>query len=88
MKPVGIATDSHSGIAPEEAKRLGIMMLPMPFYVEEECFYEGVSITREEFFDALNSGKKVSTSQQSPNAVMELWRECFGQVPQCIAHSK
>ena len=42
MKPVGIATDSHSGIAPEEAKRLGIMMLPMPFYVEEECFYENI----------------------------------------------
>ena len=84
MKPVGIATDSHSGIAPEEAKRLGIMMLPMPFYVEEECFYEGVSITREEFFDALNNGKKVSTSQQSPNAVMELWREGLKEYEQIL----
>ena len=75
MKSVGIATDSHSGITPEEAKRLGIMMLPMPFCVEDECFYEGVSITREEFFAQMNNGKRVSTSQQSPEAVMELWRE-------------
>ena len=65
-------------------KRFGIMMLPMPFYVEEECFYEGVSITREEFFDALNNGKKVSTSQQSPNAVMELWREGLKEYEQIL----
>lgn len=77
MKSIGIATDSHSGIASEEAKRLGVCVLPMPFYVEEECYYEGVSITREEFFEQLNSGKRVSTSQQSPESVMELWRECL-----------
>ena len=84
MKPVGIATDSHSGIMPEEAKRLGIMMLPMPFYIEEECFYEGVSITREELFNALNNDKKVSTSQQSPNEVIELWREGLKEYEQIL----
>ncbi len=84
MKPVGIATDSHSGITPEEAKRLGIMMLPMPFFVEDECYYEGVSITREEFFAQLNSGKKVSTSQQSPETVMQLWREGLKEYEQIL----
>lgn len=75
MKSIGIATDSHSGILPEEAKQLSVMVLPMPFYVEDDCYYEEVSITREAFFEQLNSGKKVSTSQPSPEAVMELWRE-------------
>lgn len=75
MKPVGIATDSHSGITNKEAKELSIMVLPMPFYVDEECYYENVSITKEEFFEYLGSGKKVSTSQPSPESVMELWRE-------------
>lgn len=75
MKPVGIATDSHSGVLPDEAKQLGVMVLPMPFYFGEECYYEEVSITREEFFRQLNAGEKVSTSQPSPEAVMELWRE-------------
>ena len=75
MRKIGIATDSHSGITPQEAKKLGIMVLPMPFYIEEECFYEGVSITRSEFFEHLGSGKKVTTSQPSPEAVMELWTE-------------
>lgn len=75
MKSVGIATDSHSGIMLNEAKKLGIMVLPMPFYIDEQCYYENVSITRDEFFEYLNSGKKVSTSQPSPEAVMELWKE-------------
>lgn len=84
MKSVGIITDSHSGILPEEAKKLGIKVLPMPFYFEEECFYEGVSITREEFFKRLNSGVKVSTSQPSPESVMEIWREGLKEYEQIV----
>lgn len=75
MKSIGIATDSHCGIHPLQAKELGIMVLPMPFYFGEECYYEEVSITREEFFQRLNAGETVSTSQPSPEAVMNLWRE-------------
>ena len=75
MKAIGVVTDSHSGITPEEAQRLGILLLPMPFYIGEQCYYEGVSITREEFFARLSDGQTVSTSQPSPEAVMEIWRE-------------
>lgn len=75
MKPIGIATDSHSGITPAMAADMDVMVLPMPFYVDEECYYEEVSITRAEFFEQLNADKKVSTSQPSPEAVMEFWRE-------------
>lgn len=75
MKSIGILTDSHSGISPESAIELGIRVLPMPFYFEEECFFEEVSITRAEFFERMNAGQRVSTSQPSPEAVMEFWRE-------------
>ncbi len=75
MESIGVVTDSNSRILPKEAEVLGIMVLPMPFYVDDECFYEEVSITRKEFFEQLNAGKKVSTSQPSPEAVMELWRK-------------
>lgn len=77
MKPVVIVTDSQSGILPAEAKALGIKVLPMPFYFGEECYYEQVSITRDEFFQRLNAGETVSTSQPSPEAVINLWRECL-----------
>lgn len=75
MKLIGVATDSHCGLTQEEADKLGIKVLPMPFYFEEECYYENVSITREKFFARLNEGEKVSTSQPSPEDVMNLWRE-------------
>ena len=75
MSKIGVATDSHSGITPQQAEQMGIYVLPMPFYVDEECFYEEVSITRAEFFEQLNAGKKVSTSQPSPEVVMDFWRE-------------
>ncbi len=74
MKPIGIATDSHSGILPDKAAELGVMVLPMPFYFGEDCYYEEVSIKREEFFKRLNAGETVSTSQPSPESVMEFWR--------------
>lgn len=77
MASVGVITDSNSGISQEKAKELGIMVLPMPFYFGGECYYEGVSLTREEFFDRLSKGETVSTSQPSPEAVMDLWREAL-----------
>ena len=84
MKKVGIATDSHSGIPQDRAEQLGVRVLPMPFYVEEECYYEGVSITREQFFEYLKEDKKVTTSQPSPEAVMEFWREGLKEYEQIL----
>lgn len=84
MKKVGVATDSHSGVLPVRAEQLGVKVLPMPFYVEEECYYEGVSITREQFFEYLKEDKKVSTSQPSPEAVMEFWREGLEEYEQIL----
>lgn len=79
MKSIGIITDSHSSITQEEAKRLGIYVLPMPFYIDGECSYEGVSLTREEFFEKQAKGADVSTSQPSPAEVMEIWDKALSE---------
>ena len=75
MHSILVATDSHSGLSPEAGKKLGVSVLPMPFFFGEECYYEEVSLTRKTFFERLNVGENVSTSQPSPEAVMEFWRE-------------
>ncbi len=77
MKPIGIVTDSHSSITPEVAGRLGIIVLPMPFYFGEECFYENTTLTREMFFERLEGGGDVKTSQLSPMAVTDAWDEAL-----------
>ena len=73
MKKIGIMTDSHSGILTEEAEKLGIKVLPMPFYIDDELYLEGVDLSREEFYEKLRQGVNVSTSQPSPQEVMETW---------------
>ena len=77
MKRVGLVTDSHGGISLLQAGKLGVKVVPMPFYFGDDCYYEGVSISRGEFFERLNNGESVSTSQPSPEAVMEAWREAL-----------
>ena len=73
MKPVGIITDSCSGISQKEASERGIFVLPMPFYIEGHCLYEGVDLDRDEFLEKLKEGADVSTSQPSPVEVTALW---------------
>ncbi|MBQ5698494.1 MAG: DegV family protein [Lachnospiraceae bacterium] len=73
MKSIGIITDSHSGITQEEAKQLGIWVLPMPFYIDGECYSEGINLTREEFFEKLEGGSAIATSQPSPADVCDVW---------------
>ena len=41
MKKTGIMTDSHSGILENEASKLGIAVLPMPFYIDENYIVKG-----------------------------------------------
>ncbi len=73
MSNVAIVTDSNSGITQAAAKELGVYVLPMPFMINEETFYEDVSLTQEQFYEKLASGADIATSQPSPESVMELW---------------
>ena len=75
MGRVAIVTDSNSGITQEESKKLGIHILPMPFYINGELFYEDITLSQEEFYKKLAEDAEISTSQPSPGDVMDLWEE-------------
>lgn len=75
MGKVAIVTDSNSGITQNEAKELGIRVIPMPFYINEELFFEDITLTQEEFYQKLAQDADISTSQPSPGDVLELWDE-------------
>ncbi len=75
MSKIAVVTDTNSGITQDEAKKLGVHLLPMPFIVDEKEYFEGVSCTYEHFFEMLGSGGDVSTSQPSPEAITSLWDE-------------
>ena len=75
MGKVAVVTDSNSGITQAQGTELGIFVLPMPFMIDEEQFFEDVNLTQEQFYEKLESGANVVTSQPSPEAVMNLWKE-------------
>ena len=75
MSKVAIVTDSNSGITQDQAKELGVYVLPMPFMIDEETYYEDITLSQSKFYEKLSVGASVITSQPTPEAVMELWDE-------------
>ena len=75
MPNVAIATDSNSGISQAEAKEMGIRVLPMPFYINEELFFEDITLTQEQFYRRLAEDADISTSQPAPGDVTDLWEQ-------------
>lgn len=74
-KKIAVVTDSNSGITQSQAREYGIYVLPMPFMINEETFYEDITLTQEQFYQRLSENADVITSQPSPEEVMKLWDE-------------
>ncbi len=81
---IGVVTDSNSGILPEEANKLGVWLLPMPFYIDGNCYYENVDLTRQDFFAKLAAGAEIATSSPAPLAVAELWSQALAECDQIL----
>lgn len=75
MAKIAIVTDSNSGITQRQAVELGISVVPMPFDIDGKTYYEDISLTQEEFYIKLNGNADISTTQPSPENVMDMWRK-------------
>jgi DegV family protein with EDD domain len=75
MSRTAVVTDSNSGITQKQAGELGLHVLPMPFIMDGEGFFEDISLTQELFYDKLNAGASISTSQPSLGALLDLWNK-------------
>ena len=84
MKKVAVMTDSNSGITQKEARKLGIRVVPMPFYIDGELYYENITLTQKEFYEKLSGDADISTSQPSPADVMEIWEELLDEYDEVV----
>ncbi len=84
MSKVRIITDSNSGITVEDARELGVTVLPMPFSIDEEVFFEQESLTQEQFYEELVAGKNIMTTQPSPGQVMGIWDEALKEYDEIV----
>ncbi len=84
MKKVAIMTDSNSGITQAEAIELGIRVLPMPFIIDDETYYEDISLSQEEFYEKLKTEANVSTSQPSVEDVIKHWEDALESAEELV----
>ena len=84
MQKVAIITDSNSGITQMQAKEMEIQVVPMPFFVNDEIFYEDISMTQKEFYEYLTQGADVTTSQPNPETLRNLWESVLKDYEEII----
>ena len=85
MGKVAIVTDSNSGITMEEAKAKGIHVIPMPFYINEELFYEEVDFTQEQFYEKLQDDSiDIKTSMPMIGDVVDFWEKLLEEYDEIV----
>ena len=84
MARVAVLTASNSGITQEEAKRLGIYVLPTPVYINDRLYYEGVDLTSGKFYKQQAAGADIKTSMPIVGEVMDMWNRLLEEYEELV----
>lgn len=84
MSKIAIITDTNAGMSSQEAKKLGISILPMPFTINGQVYYEGITLQHDQFFNYLKSDCDISTSQPSPGSILDLWNDLLKEYDEIV----
>ena len=84
MSKVIIMTDSNSGITQTQAKEMGVVVLPMPFSINEEMFYEDIDLSQEQFYEKLQAGGDIKTSMPLVGDVTDKWDELLKEYDEVV----
>ena len=84
MSKVIVVTDSNSGITQIQSKELGVVVLPMPFYIDNEMYYEDIDLTQEQFYEKLTQGGEIKTSMPLVGDVTDKWDELLKEYDEIV----
>ena len=84
MSKVAVLTDSNSGMTQADAKELGVYVLPMPFFINNETFYEDIDLTQEQFYEKLVDGVDISTSMPMVGNVTDTWDKLLQEYDEIV----
>ena len=85
MKKIAVVTDSNSGITQTQAKDYqGLYVIPMPFTIGGEEYFEDINLTQQEFYQKLLSNEDISTSQPSIGGIVELWENLLKEYDEVV----
>ncbi len=83
-KKIAIVTDSNSGITQEQAKELGVWVVPTPFFIGGELYLEDITLTRDAFYEKLNEDAEISTSQPAPGDLIDTWEKLLKEYDEIV----
>ena len=81
---IAVVTDSNSGITQAQAKEMGVAVLPMPFMIDGETYYEDITLTRKQFYQRLKDNADIATSQPTPDSILKMWDKLLKEYDQII----
>ncbi|MBE5875319.1 MAG: DegV family protein [Lachnospiraceae bacterium] len=84
MGKIAIVTDSNSGITQAQAAECGITVLAMPFLIDGVTYYDGITLSADGFYEKLEENADISTSQPSPEAIMQLWDKLLREYDEIV----
>ena len=84
MGKIAVLTDSNSGITQEQAKELGVYVIPMPFFIDGQQYFEGINLTQEEFYEKLKNDADISTSQPSVGELQDEWDKLLKEYDEIV----
>lgn len=84
MKRLKIMTDSNSGIKQKEGEELDVYVVPMPFCINGEEYFEDISLSTKEFFEFLKDDANISTSMPSQYFLQELFKNTLEEYEEII----
>lgn len=84
MSKVAVITDSNSGITQKKAEEYGVQVVPMPFFINDETYYEDISMSQKEFYEYLAQDADVTTSQPVPDTLMKLWDKTLREYDEIV----
>ncbi|SEF54338.1 EDD domain protein, DegV family [Caloramator fervidus] len=76
MNKIKIIADSGCDLKRDYAQELGVHIIPMMVFFDEEAYYDRVTITPQEFYEKLKNFKGLpKTSQITPNRFIEEFKK-------------
>ncbi len=84
MNKVAVMTDSNSGFTQQQAKEAGVYVLPMPFFINGETYYEDINLTQEQFYQKLEDNADISTSMPAVGDLTDLWDKLLEEYEEVV----
>lgn len=84
MRKIAIMTDSNSGITQKEGQELGITVLPMPFTIGNQHYFEDINLTQEEFYQKLADDTEIVTSQPIVGDILDVWNRLLEEYDEVV----